>query len=161
MSVELFFSSALNAVDGKNRLSIPADYRSVIENRSKNRQLFLAPSRSATCLIGYDEQQFDRLQAEHASRYGAEISRERAADARATFGAVTKFSIDEAGRIVLPPALKRTARIGASLWFIGAGHYFEAWDPYRYQADADADPILVEMLRYELEARGLPLDASA
>ncbi len=156
MSEEFFHGCFLNGVDGKNRLSIPADYRDVIQARSGCKDLRLAPSRHAGCLLGFDKTYFARLKADHDVRFASQASRERDRDATAIFGAAQPLTIDDAGRIVLPPVLKKLRRINSHIWFIGAGDFFEAWNPWAYRNDPEADPTLVEFLRFEMEARSLP-----
>ena len=157
MSQDFFYGYALNAVDGKSRLSIPADYRQVIQTRSGSKELRLATSRNAPCLLGYDTTHFSRLMADHEARFANQVSRGRDKDATATFGPVSPLTIDDAGRIVLPPVLKRLGKIASHVWFIAGGNYFECWNPWVYLADPDADATVAEILRFELEAKGLPL----
>ncbi len=157
MSDEYFHGYALNAVDAKSRLSIPADYRDVIQARSASKDLRLAPSRHAPCLIGYDKSYFARLKADHDARFAAQSNRERDRDATAIFAGVTPLTIDDAGRIVLPPVLRKLRGIRSHVWFVAGGDFFEAWNPWTYLGHDDADPALVEMLRFELDAKKLPL----
>ena len=50
----LFQGSALNAVDAKGRVSVPAFLRSVIERRGDARTIVLAKHDSFACLSAYD-----------------------------------------------------------------------------------------------------------
>nr|WP_243446291.1 division/cell wall cluster transcriptional repressor MraZ [Polymorphobacter fuscus] len=68
------------------------------------------------------------------------------------------LTIDDAGRVVLPPVLKRLRKIEGHAFFIGLGDYFEIWDPWVYLATDDADEVALETLREELLARKLPID---
>ena len=155
---DYFISCALNAIDGKNRLSIPADYRQVIVARTGSKDLRLAPSRNATCLVGFDKDRPDQLMADHRARFAGENSRERDRDATQIFSGITALVIDEAGRVVLPPVLKRLRKLENHAFFIGLGDYFEMWDPWVYLAAEDADEVALETLREEMLAKKLPLD---
>lgn len=126
-----------------------------MEGRSGSRDLRLAPSRHAPCIIGYDKTYFTELKAQHDARFGNESSRERDRDITALFSGVVPLTIDDAGRIVLPTPLKRIRKIGAHVWFVGGGDFFEMWDPWVYLAREDVDPFNVELLRLELEGRSL------
>ncbi|MGZ8327046.1 MAG: hypothetical protein ACXWUV_05970, partial [Allosphingosinicella sp.] len=54
MEVEDFFQgSALNVVDAKGRLSVPAFVRSVIERRSDSRAIVVGAHEIAPCLTAY------------------------------------------------------------------------------------------------------------
>ena len=155
---DYFISCALNAIDGKNRLSIPADYRQVIHARTGTKDLRLAPSRNATCLVGFDKDRPDQLMVDHRARFAGQNSRERDRDATEIFSGMTALTIDEAGRVVLPPVLKRLRKLGNYAYFIGLGDYFEMWDPWIYLSAKDADEVALETLREELLAKKLPLD---
>jgi len=157
VSDEFFHGYALNAVDGKNRLSIPSDYRLVIQARSGCKDIRLAPSRTAPCLIGYDRTHFARMKADHDARFAGEVSRARDADAISIFGAVTPLTIDDAGRVVLPPILRKLRGIGSHVWFIAGGDFFEIWDPWEFLAQPGSDPFMVETLKCEMEAKNVPL----
>ncbi len=50
----LFQGSALNAVDAKGRVSVPAFLRSVIERRGDARTIVLAKHDAFACLSAYD-----------------------------------------------------------------------------------------------------------
>ena len=50
----LFQGSALNAVDAKGRVSVPAFLRSVIERRGDARTIVLAKHEAFPCLSAYD-----------------------------------------------------------------------------------------------------------
>ncbi len=158
MADELFFGNALNTVDQKNRLSIPADYRAVILANTSGKELRLGPSRTADCLVGYDKSYFARLLAQHDARFENDVSREADDAATSAFGDVLPLTIDDAGRIVLPGSLKQAGFIKNHVWFIAGGRFFEAWNPWRYLARADLPPRRLAGLRFELESRGLDPD---
>ena len=46
--------SALNAVDAKGRLSVPAFIRAMIERRSPEKLIVLGKHEADACLVGYD-----------------------------------------------------------------------------------------------------------
>lgn len=161
MSKGFFSNCFLNGIDGKNRLSIPSDYRAAVTARSGTRDLVMAPSRIAPCLLGYDETFFAQLKAEHDARHANQVSRERDRDATGIFGVAAPLTIDDAGRIVLPSMLKKMRGIGTLVWFIGAGDFFQAWDPWAYLGYEDADPGVLEALEFMMDERGLPRERPA
>ena len=155
---DFFISCVLNAIDGKNRLSIPADYRQVIDARTGTKDLRLSPSRNAACLVGFDKDRPAQLMADHRARFAGESSRERDRDATQIFAGITALTIDDAGRVVLPPVLKRLRKLENHAFVLGLGDYFEMWDPWVYLAAEDADEVALETLREEMLAKKLPLD---
>jgi MraZ protein len=152
---DYFISCALNVIDGKNRLSIPADYRQVILARTGTKDLRLAPSRNATCLVGFDKDRPDQLMADHRARFAGINSREKDRDATQIFAGMVAMTIDDAGRIVVPPVTKRLRKLDSHAFFVGLGDYFEIWDPWVYLATEDADEVALEALHEELAQKKL------
>jgi MraZ protein len=150
-----FINCMLNVIDGKNRVSIPSEYRQAIDARTGTRDLRLAPSRNATCLVGFDKDRPDQLMADHRERFAGQNSREKDRDATQIFAGMVAMTIDDAGRIVLPPVTKRLRKLESHAFFIGLGEYFEIWDPWVYLAAEDADEVVLEALHEEFAFKKL------
>lgn len=156
MTQDFFHGFALNAVDAKSRLSIPAAYRDVIERRTQTRTVVLAPhSRGLPCLVGYDTGRTARLEEKLTAQFGIVDSDERENAARALFGTSEAFGYDENGRIILSPDLKDWAEIDRHVFFIAAGDYFEVWNPHILLRERANDPVVARMVRRQLEAKGV------
>ena len=154
----LFNGSALNAVDGKGRLSIPAFIRGVVERRSDAKAVVLGAHEVDPCLTAYDrgyarhlhiENERRRLLEEGAS--GGETSHYRRA--RRTFGLTEDVPYDPSGRIIMPPMMRRKGRIEDLALFVGVGGTFEIWNPFIALEHGDED--LKELAAYRLEEKGL------
>ena len=148
--LHLFGGSALNAVDAKGRLSVPAFIRQKIERRSDAKVLVLAPHPDLDCLIGYDVNWPAKLMERAEKRLGdapermAEIGMQAAA-----FASIIEVPYDASGRIILPPKLKRRAGIGDQALFMGTGFEFCIWNPDK--ALACEVPEVRDAARLELE----------
>ncbi len=153
---EFFHGHALNAIDGKNRLSIPAEFRDVIVARTGTKNLLIGPATGADCLIGYDTSHAQRLQARLDRADQDDDTPEGAMRATFLFGSAKPFTIDDAGRIVLSAGLKELGDIQNHVWFVAGGNWFQLWNPYRYLEQAGLEPRMIRILRREMEARGLP-----
>lgn len=155
MAVEhLFRGNALNAVDAKGRLSVPAFIRAKIERRSDEKLIVLAPHEAYPCLVGYDANFDAEIYAENERRR----LREEEADPTAhfarnhrTFGAAEEASYDTSGRIVLPPRMRLKSGIEDLALFVGAGAVFEVWEPRRAIEVGDAE--LKEIAEFWLAER--------
>lgn len=157
MADEFFQGYALNAVDAKNRLSVPADFRDVILARSGSKDLLIAPGHGgADCLLAYDRGYATALSAEHRERHGSGTDRARFDEAHLLFGAAQVCRIDDAGRIVLSATLKALGCINTHVWFVAGGDWFEMWNPWAYLARPGLDPRLLRILKAEMDSRGLP-----
>lgn len=155
----MYTGHALNAVDGKGRVAVPAGLRQAVEANGDGRNLIIAKHETDPCLIGYDRGWSALLHA----RLGR--SEDRAADAgrdydrhnanRRAFGLVEDVPFDASGRFILPPMLKERARLDDLALFLGAGDTFEIWNP-RLLIDAPAmDAEIKDVARWLLASKGL------
>ena len=152
----LFNGSAINAVDAKGRLSVPAFIRSVIERRSDARAIIIGVHEVDPCLVAYDRSHARTLYAENERRRLGEEDRDPQAHfarARRTFGVTEEVPYDSSGRIILPPMMRRRGRIEDLALFVGVGGTFEIWNPQLALESGDAD--LRELAAYRLEERGV------
>ncbi|WP_416907993.1 MAG: division/cell wall cluster transcriptional repressor MraZ [Polymorphobacter sp.] len=160
MSNDVFLGYALNAVDAKSRLSIPADYRDALTARGSDRSLYIGPGHGgADCLLAYDQRYVSHAAREHLERHGSSSDRARFDEAGLLFGSAATVKIDDAGRIVLSATLKALGDIGGHVWFVGGLEWFEMWNPWRYLAREGLDPRIARLVRAEMAARGLDPDS--
>jgi MraZ protein len=151
----LFNGSALNAVDAKGRLSVPAFIRSVIERRSDAKAIIIGAHEVDPCLTAYDRNHARNLYAENERRRLVEEAADPTAHfarARRTFGVTEEVPYDSSGRIILPPMMRRRGQIEDLALFVGTGGTFEIWNPRLALESGDAD--LRELAAYRLEERG-------
>lgn len=154
-AVDRFYSgSALNGVDGKNRLSVPAPFRETAEARSSAKAVVLAPHPRLACLLGYDRSYFAQLRQQIERRFGDDFGEDREDFAREAFGAAEDVPYDENGRIILPPILKDMAEIGRAAFFVGASDYFEVWAPEQFLAAKGEGSLVARRLTALMKARG-------
>ncbi len=149
-----FHGYAMNAVDAKNRLSIPAAYRDTIEARSHQRAVVLAPHESAPCLIGYDAAHSATLQGQIEARFAGDFGAARDQAARMAFGATEMLPYDDNGRIVLSPMLKDLGEIDRLVFFLALGSHFEVWNPDILLQQPGIDPRLERIVRKLADAKG-------
>lgn len=152
----LFNGSALNAVDAKGRLSVPAFIRSVIERRSDAKAIIIGVHEVDPCLAAYDRNYARTLYSENERRRLSEEERDPQAHfarARRTFGVTEEVPYDTSGRIILPPMMRRRGQIEDLALFVGVGGTFEIWNPQLALKSGDQD--LRDLAAYRLEERGL------
>ena len=161
VAIEDFFQgSALNAVDAKGRLSVPAFVRSVIERRSDARAIIVGAHEVSPCLTGYSRAHSQELYAELERRRlageekGAAVE-EHYARARRLFGMTEDVPYDSSGRIILPPMMRRKGKIEDLALFVGVGGVVEIWNPRIALEEGDRD--LKEIAAYRLEEKGISL----
>ena len=65
----------------------------------------------------------------------------------------TPVAFDSAGRMVLPPILRKLGKIGDLAFFVGVRDYFEILSPENARAAFANNPMMLEMLDHYLEER--------
>ena len=155
----LFQGSAVNAVDAKGRVSVPAFLRSVIERRGDARTIVLAKNNVFPALDGYDpgyaalkHQKMERRAEKAETAIGAELDYMQAN--LMAFGATEEVAYDKTGRIVLPPMMRAKGGIEDLALFIGTGETFQMWNPETFLADERIPEDMKDIARFRLEERG-------
>ena len=156
----LFQGSALNAVDAKGRVSVPAFLRSVIEKRGDARTIVLAKHDSFPALSAYDpayaalrHSKLERLLEKEETNLDAELEYQRRN--LMAFAATEETPYDTSGRIVLPPMMRRKGGIEDLALFLGTGETFQIWNPKLFLEDARIPEDMKDIARFRLEERGL------
>jgi MraZ protein len=158
----LFQGSALNAVDAKGRVSVPAFLRSVIERRGDARTITLAKHEAFPALSAYDpayaalkHAKLERLLEKEETNPDAQLDYEQRN--LMAFAASEEVPYDSSGRIVLPPMMRRKGQIDDLALFLGTGETFQVWNPKLFLAEPRIPDDLKDIARFRLEERGLKL----
>ena len=156
----LFQGSALNAVDAKGRVSVPAFLRSVIERRGDAKTIVLASHESFPCLSAYDpayaalkHSKLERLFEKEEGNPAAALDYQQRN--LMAFAATEEVPYDSSGRIVLPPMMRRKGGIEDLALYLGTGETFQIWNPRLLLKDKNIPEDLKDIARYRLEERGL------
>lgn len=155
----LFTGHALNAIDAKGRVAVPAGLRQAVEANGDGRNLIIAKHEADQCLIGYDRgwstllhERMNRTEA-RAEDAGRDYSRHN--PNRRAFGLVEDVPFDASGRFILPPMLRARAKLDDLAFFLGTGDTFEIWNPRLVVDDPAVDEEIKDAVRWLLDARGL------
>ena len=163
-----FQSQALNAVDAKGRVSVPALFRSTIEERARvagkspeSNTLMIGQHANKQSLTAYDEVSSDEIY-RRVEQSVAELPAAGRFDALEaayadTFGHLEPIKFDGAGRMQLSSILRKLAGIEDLAYFIGAGASFQIWNPKRALASFEAGSRNHNRLTLLLEERGVEL----
>jgi MraZ protein len=126
----VFRGVSLLALDAKGRLAIPARHRDSLAAPSGGRLILTAdPSR---CLLLYPLAAFQPIEARlmALSSFDPRIRGLQ----RVVVGHADEVDLDAAGRILVPPALRRYASLDKQVVLVGQGHKFEVWDETQWSA---------------------------
>ena len=150
--MSVFLSTYLNKVDKKGRVSVPAQFRTVLAKQS--------PEGTATSLVVF-RPKFSALEAcspEHMEKLAADLEQmDISADERDLYRdddvrRSVELSIDAEGRILVPQHLLDFAGITEQASFVGGRKTFQIWEPSAYQAR-------VEEARAQGRASGISLSS--
>jgi MraZ protein len=158
----LFQGSALNGVDAKGRVSVPAFLRSVIERRGEARIITLAKHEAFPALSAYDpayaalkHSKLERLLEKEETNPDAQLDYEQRN--LMAFAATEEVPYDSSGRIVLPPMMRRKGQIDDLALFLGTGETFQIWNPRLFLAEPRIPEDMKDIARFRLEERGIKL----
>jgi MraZ protein len=118
------------ALDAKGRLAVPAKHRDVLVAHADGQLVLTAdPSR---CLLLYPLIAWQPIQARlmSLSSFNDKIRGLQ----RLLVGHADDVELDGAGRILIPPALRRYANLDKHVVLVGQGHKLELWDNAQWQA---------------------------
>jgi MraZ protein len=130
----LFIGTHQNKLDAKGRVSVPAQFRSVLKKMSHAGEaatvatMYLRPSHQNPCIEGWTEAGFEALSAPVAEGYSL-FSPEHEDFVMALFGDACSMETDKEGRIMLPANLVAHAGLTENVMFIGARNTFQIWEP--------------------------------
>ncbi len=153
-----FRGESVHKVDSKGRVSIPADFRSVLRDgdpdagpETQPQLVLIYGLTGKKCLEGYTIDGVEALDEEVEQHPRG--STQRAALERALNTQSTYLQLDPNGRIVLSQKLKDRIGLTGEAFFAGMGRRFQVWEPEEYEADQaridawvadntdDADPM--------------------
>lgn len=133
-----FFQGSIdNQVDKKGRVSVPAAFRKLIQERSGKDEINVRPSRPGRLphIEALDDAAlaplFDRLNELDPN------SDEHFEETQLLFGQNQLLKFDQPGRIILPRGLLDHAGIGTTVRFVGQGNMFSIWDPATHDRQLD------------------------
>lgn len=129
--MDRFLSNAINKIDAKGRVSVPARFRTILQQRGLV-DLYAMRSLDNPALIAGGMDLLERLEA----RLGEFDPFSSQADDMAyhIHGDGAFLKVDGDGRITVTDFLREHTGITDSVAFVGMGHYFQIWEPEKFQA---------------------------
>ena len=149
--VRRFRGEGVQKVDGKGRVSIPANFRAVLRDGDPSWSEGKLPE--FIIVYGDDRRNFlECFTVDAANEVDEKIarmprgSRQRRALERLFNGQSLPATVDDTGRIVLPAKLRQKIGIDGEAYFIAMGDTFQIWKPESFEdAESDVDDLLDAM----------------
>lgn len=128
--MSIFLSKFINKIDKKGRVSVPANYRSVLSNEEFN-GIVVYPSFRNNCIEACSMSRL--MQIGQIIQNLDPYSEERDAFETVVLGGSIQLQFDNEGRVLLPSNLIEEAKIEDSACFVGKGLVFEIWNPEKFE----------------------------
>jgi MraZ protein len=122
-----------HTLDAKNRLTMPARYRTALAEGV----VLAMPIDQQPCVGVWRPQQYE----DYTSRALAGVpplSQKRAQLERFLYGRSQDAELDAAGRVIVPAFLSEPARLGREVLIVGAGERLELWSKERWHEHQSA-----------------------
>jgi MraZ protein len=121
----MFFGEHEHTIDDKNRLTLPARYREALAGG------VVLTRGLDECLDVYARADWQRLVEARLAPLDP-FSKEARELKRFFFAAAADAELDKQGRVLVPPALTRHARLGREVVVAGVHDHLEIWDRGRW-----------------------------
>ncbi len=140
----MFSGSFQHVMDNKGRVSIPARYREILQER-QDRQLIL--TNWAGYILAFPQSEWVKVEANLAEKNL--LSPKIRNFQRFFLSGVEECPLDRQGRILIPQHLRDYAKLNRDLTMVGATKCFEIWDRTAYEAhrkqlEETLDPALLD-----------------
>ena len=129
--MDRFLSSAVNRIDAKGRVSVPAHFRAVLQKRGYQ-DLYALRALDVTALDVGGMDLLDRYE----KRIALEDPFLQTADDMSFFchGDGAFLKLDQDGRITVNDFIREYTGITTDVAFVGRGHFFQIWEPGQFDA---------------------------
>ena len=128
--MNIFLSNTVNKIDTKGRVSIPSQFRSVLENQGFA-GVYLYPSFTTQSIDGGGESLINQI-AQRIEKMQL-FAEETDALATALFSETYQLNYDQDGRVSLPGSLIKHAGLKDRVTFAGIGQKFQMWEPSAFE----------------------------
>jgi len=139
-----------HALDDKGRLSIPAKFREILVKRRQN-SLILTEFDS--CLAAYPIKEWQQF--EDRIRSQSTLRREFRDFLRLFYSGAIETSLDNQGRVLIPPQLRERAGLRREVVLVGVLNKIEIWSKERWEQFVAEKAHTFEEIATKLAERGV------
>ncbi len=131
---DVFIGRHENKIDAKGRMSIPAEFRKVLDQGDPDRDAGAYPR--LLLVIGDERTPYVQgMTVARGATLRRQIRRLKPADPRridleeVLYELSVQIAVDETGRIVVPPAAREKLGLSDKAMMVGRGETFQIWEP--------------------------------
>ncbi|MFQ3307265.1 MAG: MraZ protein [Candidatus Midichloriaceae bacterium] len=127
---KIFLSTYEGKIDEKNRVSIPSNFRGIIDQKI-SKEIYAYSSFINNCIEVCTFERIDKLQdfLENMDFF----SSKKDAIATAVLSDCEPMQLDSKGRVCLPERLIKYAQLDKKVLFVGKGNTFEIWNKVDFE----------------------------
>lgn len=118
-------------IDSKNRLSIPAEYRTREKKESSPFVFYLVPGARSGTLCLYTDASFTRHEEEISSEFLPD--EDELTFMQMFYSQATRLEVDKQGRVLLPERVLKRYGIGREVYLTGAKDRVDLWNKEDYE----------------------------
>lgn len=130
--MKFFSSNSTHKIDAKGRVSIPANFRKVLDLEPQPGVVLIPGMRGEQAIEGVGYGRFEQLV--EAIDEMNPLEEQTMALSYAVMGEARHIQLDENGRIVLGADLREFAGLEDQALFVGLGRSFQIWNPDTFAA---------------------------
>jgi MraZ protein len=132
--MDRFLSSAVNRIDAKGRVSVPAHFRAIVQKRGYS-ELYALRSLDAPSLDVGGPDFLDSFE----KRIAQEDPFFQTADDMSLlcYGDGAFLKLDQDGRITVTDFIRAHTGISTDVAFVGRGQFFQIWEPAQFAQHAE------------------------
>ncbi len=120
-----------HSIDPKGRVSVPAKFRDVLaKDYEGSLDLIVVPNDRALEVHPLREWEAIEAKVRQSSSMFDELIRRTQ---RLYLSRAREVSVDDAGRVLLPPDARQEAGLTKDVWIVGGLAHFEIWDRQRFE----------------------------
>jgi len=121
-------------LDSKGRLRIPTKFREILQQHNSD---VLTLSQYGECLVAYPPKQWEEIEAK--ALHLSQVHPEHRSFLRRFISGAEDCEVDNQGRILIPPLLRKDAHLDQELMLVGMLSNFEIWDKSTYDLQIERD----------------------
>lgn len=127
-----FSGSWTHRVDAKGRVSLPADFRKILENIGSSHVVVIPQMKHPDYHVVFSQTGYDK-EVEGFEKAERDTD-DHEALAQVIQSSARPIAFDEVGRMVLPKELRDQIGLSDEVRFVGRGSTFQLWEPAKHAA---------------------------
>jgi MraZ protein len=150
LSKPFFRGQSFHRLDAKGRLRVPSKFREVLQSHYTDA---LIVTMMGQCLAAYPPEVWEKIEAKALEL--SQVQPQQRAFMRHFISSAEECEFDNQGRILIPPFLRETAKVGQEIVLAGMLKSFEIWDKEAWDKQTEWSRENYQQIAEQMGAYGL------